>query len=456
MGLDIALTGKFKQSGAANRQVLEDLAARLPDVCDNLSPDFIDLMETDEGDAVFIALHPAADAAVISIPERGRLECVARTNSCGPGYHQFVVELFDRAAELLNVTWDRTDCEDDTEYFFKRDRKALEDSMLNWLSQCSRMLLESVTDESNTLAMCYALSNSIPHLPGKIITPYGPRTFDWLRSVAADPSLGRDFFPWWEPGYNARTMLGIARCLMWDSVRWAVPAQAASYSALVHTHELLAQAYRLDPTLAYPWAEWHEIITLIRACEDNSDYRVDSALAERVAAHAAKAQPPSIGYLRGNVTHRFIPGWTFDTPGAFEPVTMNHDNDEDDDEDSSPGFCLAMSDRVLNFGLYEVEDDHRGDPQASAGRFHQSSARHLGQWQLNGCVVSATGWEAPTDDGDTLMQVDIVAVGPDQILTIHAFMPPDAPVDWTLDIARSISHDPDAASADDDEDASDD
>ena len=46
--------------------------------------------------------------------------------------------------------------------------------------------------------------------PADVLTPLGPRDRDWLRTAAAEPDVGRDFFAWWNPELNAAFYRGRA------------------------------------------------------------------------------------------------------------------------------------------------------------------------------------------------------------------------------------------------------
>jgi hypothetical protein len=71
---------------------------------------------------------------------------------------------------------------------------------------------------------------------------------------------------------------------------------------------LLARAFPLDPSLPYPWREWHELAQ-IRGSDDAMTRQVEQR------AERAEARPP-IGYRRQpvRVLHE---GWELEVPGTF-------------------------------------------------------------------------------------------------------------------------------------------
>ncbi len=75
---------------------------------------------------------------------------------------------------------------------------------------------------------------------------------------------------------------------MWTDVRWRPPLAEAETDLLVTISRLLDTAYQMDPTLEYPWREWHEILGYLGS---------DSPLAAEIARRAAQTPDGSkIGY----------------------------------------------------------------------------------------------------------------------------------------------------------------
>ena len=52
---------------------------------------------------------------------------------------------------------------------------------------------------------------------------------------------------------------------MWREVRWRVPLTDDEGRLLMDVHLDLAGAFRLDPSLDYPWREWRELMESIEA-----------------------------------------------------------------------------------------------------------------------------------------------------------------------------------------------
>ena len=107
-----------------------------------------------------------------------------------------------------------------------------------------------------------------------------------------------------------RYLLNRALCLMWTEVRWRPAVEPAEQKLLDEVARLLWQAFPFDPSLAYPWREWNELLQ-IRGIEDPAAVRL---VEERSAT--MPDDRPLIGYRRAPVTvvHE---GWALEVPGSF-------------------------------------------------------------------------------------------------------------------------------------------
>ena len=95
---------------------------------------------------------------------------------------------------------------------------------------------------------------------GAIATVLGPRDDAWLESAVADTRVAIDITPWWadatdrpdaaEPGAGAH----VARRPL------AHAGDQGGARAPREVHRILSRAYPTEPTLAYPWRAWAEVI----------------------------------------------------------------------------------------------------------------------------------------------------------------------------------------------------
>jgi hypothetical protein len=109
---------------------------------------------------------------------------------------------------------------------------------------------------------------------------------------------------------DARYLLARALTWMWLEVRWRPPIGAGEAAIVDDVLATLRRAYPLDPSLAWPWQEWRELLAL-RGHPDPATL----GLIERAAPEIDNGQG-RIGYRRLPVTivHE---GWALDLPGSF-------------------------------------------------------------------------------------------------------------------------------------------
>lgn len=275
--------------------------------------------EEAEHPTLTVQLHPAAEPLFIHVHPGGIVEFEASTSTGGPGYHQFAIRFAELAAAKFGLALS-TDAQhtDDTGYFASRDRAALEQQMLLWLQSVMNTLLEH--DDLQNIAVSMPIDTAY-HYPGAgFVTQMGPRDKAWAERIAKDPLAGRDHFAWWDEGVTPQVVRNRVKAVLWTQVRWCPPESQAELDVQEWARSLLAQAYELDPAADLPWREWAE---LLGYAEDP----VDDELAAVIAAKAAKASGPLIGYRRHEVLRRLGP-CSLTIPGAFGEY-LDEENDGD-------------------------------------------------------------------------------------------------------------------------------
>lgn len=259
-------------------------------------------------------LHPAAEAMTIDVDEAGSVTAVADTTNVGPGYHTFVCRILERLGHELEVTWTR-----------EPDPNGAPPA---WVGSLQPLAERSTVERQHLLALRRTIERSGERrrggagdlqlglkpstrfdFDGAVATPLGPRDDDWLARAAADPATARDIVPWWYDVMDGRYLLARALVLMWTEIRWRPPVDDAERGVMDEVLGLLRRALPGNPTLAYPWREWVELITF-RAWQDPMAVRVFRE------ANAVDAAVPRIGYRRRPVTvvHE---GWAMPVPGTF-------------------------------------------------------------------------------------------------------------------------------------------
>ena len=262
-----------------------------------------------------VALHPAAEEMSLIASDDGEVSLSANLAPVGPGYQTFVGRLADRIGREHEIEW-TADADNATapsngslpaEPNPAAERAAAEQSYLAWLG--GGLIAARDARRIGVRGIHLGTPADVRYtFEGAIATSLGPRDDAWLEAALADSRRALEITPWWADATDARSFLNRALCLMWTEVRWRAPFDEVE--RLVHEEILrvLARAYPLDPSLPWPWHEWHELAK-IRGTED--------AMTRQVANRAARtAAGPPIGYRRDPVTilHE---GWRLEVPGSF-------------------------------------------------------------------------------------------------------------------------------------------
>jgi len=325
VGLTIHAVGQVSKRGLIPRlpapdKVLGDVQAWLT----TEHPDVVRAMhcaKNADGDTELVLdLHPAADAVSLTVSEAGRVVASADTSAVGPGYHTFVGRLLERLGEAHDVDWTGetpapasattfatiTAAADATAAL--RDRPSVERAHLAWLG---RLLVRSkeARHAGATGLHLGTKAGVMYRFDGALATPLGPRDDAWLEQASGDARVAIDLRPWWADATDARYLLNRALCLMWTEVRWRAPAGDEERAVIDEALRSLRKAFPLDPSLPYPWREWHELLSL---------RDVDDPMQRQVADRAARtpADRGLVGYRRDpvRVTHA---GWALEVPGSF-------------------------------------------------------------------------------------------------------------------------------------------
>lgn len=276
----------------------------------------------DDRPALFVLIHPAAEEVEFIVPEPGKVLVSAKTSTVGPGYHTALCELLHRFGDEQGVAWlpegeDDDGSHDETGYFFTGDRAGVEREMLLRLKTMAAISTETLAATGHTLKAWNMPIGHDSEYPGGVHTPLGVRSDEWVRAVAADPTTGRDILAWWDDGLTAGFYFGRALHAMWADVAWRPALTDDEYDAWDFACDDLCRAYKLDPTLDYPWREWAELIDILNDFEGASG--VSDELEAAVRERAARVPPdrPLVGYRRFPTTVKLLDGWTITVPGAM-------------------------------------------------------------------------------------------------------------------------------------------
>src|SRR5262245_9958593 len=324
MGVGLWLVGKYD----AEEQLPQDWLTALDDwFVEDLGADRLwgNLLtrcrrgQTHDGHpALYVLFHPGGEDVDFFIPEDGTLVVSAKTSLLGPGYHIALCQILRRLGETKGITWeppgegeDEDGSNDETGYFFTQDKHAVEAEMLQHLRTMAGIVEETLSMSGLGGEVSLGMPLEHRYHGGPIKTLLGVRDSAWLARVRKDPRNGLDIYPWWHEGLTASFYLGRALCEMWLNVCWR-PAESSDerYDDVENVHEDLCSAYRLDPTLDYPWREWVELMDLIDQ---------DAGDADEEVRRRAQAAPdgPRIGYRRHPVGVSLADGWRITIPGEM-------------------------------------------------------------------------------------------------------------------------------------------
>ena len=231
MGLGLALDFLPRPSGILRRRATaEALGRALLDEAVNAWPllDGFACIRAHEGCWLMQLVPCEEEVQVEQIENRVRFS--ARTSTCGPGYHAFLVGLLDRVAQKDGGAWHDAGAEEDstlldeTGYFEERDFARLQRSMSDWL----RALGSSVAggELSDSSRICMPLDSPDTLEPG-MLTPAEVRPRGFFANLAqlegeALECAAAEWFAWWNEGTQAAS-LGLARALLFQ-LPWHVPS----------------------------------------------------------------------------------------------------------------------------------------------------------------------------------------------------------------------------------------
>lgn len=420
MSLGLRLRAKLPAPCPDPETLLNRIAQWLRETYPQLSPK-IRLGEMDECPTVFCKLHPAAEDFEISLLDAEHLVVSANTTTVGPGYHIFLTSLFKNCAANFDFSWEipgdsEDDFGDETEFFFSGDEKRLREEMTQWLKALANLFFDGTfgPDDKN-IALCMPMNPQFD-AGQAAITQIGPRDRDWLRKTAESGTNGTDFFAWWDSGMNAGYYLGRALAQMWSDVRWRPPANDTEKAVLADVAGSLQSAYRLNPTLPYPWTEWLEILDLLESGDEEKSWLIPRA-----------TRPSTIGYRRKNVWAALPGQWTINVPGSF--------SDFESDEDGA--VCAFDPPREIWFTAYQSQAPL--SPSAWATEKQEIRAADPEFLIDRGSSISQASISRKGSDAEeaySILQASVVC--PDKRCICTIVFPGESEQDWALDTWKSL------------------
>jgi hypothetical protein len=255
-----------------------------------------------------VYLHPAAERLEL-IRDGVAVICSAKTSTCGPGYHAYVVELLQRAGSKVGIDWTLDgDYGDETGYWTDRSFERLQEQMAGWLHAVSGSIVKHAAEYQNLMIN---MPLGFPTLAdgGKhtIITPIEPRTAEWFELAARSREealrLAPGFFPWWNHGQDGEFWRGLGLVWAWGNLSWSPPTSDEERA----TYQLVLTAFQRAAAAGaggLPNDEIDEVASLLAADEDTDLPPADSF-------------PMRIGYRRRRLRRPLTGRWQVTLPGYF-------------------------------------------------------------------------------------------------------------------------------------------
>ncbi|WP_433192684.1 hypothetical protein ACQP1G_28775 [Nocardia sp. CA-107356] len=369
------------------------------------------------GDRLLAVLHPAAEPVDLRAAH-GQVVVSAGCAPAGPGYHRHVAAVLHEMGRRFDIVWDEGT---EDPLGLADNRAEVEQDYLVWIRTLAETVLTEVPAEGAWVSIGLSTGSDRFDYDGLAASWLGPRDRDWFHAVAdGDEAAARAFFPWWEDGWTAPTIRNTAMGIIWNDVRWRAPSDADDSPALHQADALLAEAYRLDPALALPWAAWHELRLLLA---DSAP--IAAGAPGDLPARAAAEMPPVLGYRRRSVRTTPVSGWSLRIPGEF---TYGWDGDR---------WWAWDGTRQIEITILRVGDAKTGPPPAAMLQYGaNATAGHRGEPVVGG---PGDGWWLPSEDGEEVGVQGIASRRNGELLLVTISVP-GPQLDWAIEAWRSLRY----------------
>ena len=359
--------------------------------------------------------------------EENKTVISAKTNSAGPGYHAYFVNVLDELIRKTGTKHENVNIEDETDYYSSRDFGALQSSMKEWAVGLAGMLVDYYGGQDNkNLAVSLPLDQTPVSEDGFVCYPLGyldEITFRKMRREEDLETILPRFFLWWDDGQTADFYRKTALMMMWQEINWLPPlameeggpGDGAYRSALA----CLEKAWAIDETLDYPEAEWLEIAELI------GDKELFETLKGRFPE--APGREPAIGFLRGWVSSMLPAGWRIEHPGKMYF----------DDSDGSVWWDddLTLRVSILSF---QPQDGKKSDPKETLRIINRDGSYEPFELK-NKETPAVIKTEQIEEDGKSLWQTSLNASTGNTLLLASLYYAEKETESLALKICKSLS-----------------
>ncbi len=271
-------------------------------------------------DAFEVTVFFAADPILFHF-EEDRLEVSVRTSNAGPGYHAYVVNLLKKLEQSSDFCWEPEEISDETGYWQSGNFVDVQSAMADWLHSLGSMLMERFGNDDGVSNL--ALGMPLDCLPagGGHFAVYSlgaleKQFFSDMLATADMAPFCQRFFLWWNEGLDAEFYLKYALYLIWNNINWLPPAEDDEVMLFNNALHSLETAWRMDPALPLPLAEWYELAML------GDDESLQETLRDEFSG--IEKLTPSMGHLRGKMTMLIGGVWNITVPGQMHKSMDNN------------------------------------------------------------------------------------------------------------------------------------
>ena len=346
--------------------------------------------------------------------EDGSLCVSARTNSAGPGYHAWLIQLLDRLkGRPLAV-------EDETGYYEHRDFKALQGSMMGWLKGLSDHLLEMAeSDDCNNLSVSMAIDWAPEDSSHFTCCPLGYFEKSFFERASQGLADGSEFFIWWNQKPDAHFFKNCAANLIWCENNWLPPETKEEQSIIRTTLACLEKAYGLNNKLLYPVAEWQKLLQLL-----NEEKRI-----KKWQARLGNAGESTLGYRHGNISSN-ANGWRITHSGKMHFECM---------ED---GTSVWWDDSItirLTVMTVQFKEEVENKSQALLQSVLRNESGYEPVSLRNDTIHAAIQHTQYEENGELLWQTRLNATLDNELLILSIYYPDESNRDLVVKICASVA-----------------
>ena len=343
----------------------------------------------------------------------GKLCISAKTNSAGPGYHAYLIDILDG----LGIK--PTSVEDEAGYYETRDYKVLQNEMAHWLKCVGSMVVEAIDKGSSNLAVSLSMDwFPVNGLENTVCCPLGFFGKEFFQKAQAGEDVASDFFLWWNKEQDAVFFKNAATNLILCEVNWLKPELENEKVAITAAIECLEKAYRINSDLEYPSAEWLELAELM----DNA------SLKEELKARFGNTCKATLGYKRGKISSNAY-GWRVIHSGKMHLDLESSSYVYWDDKKTIrlTSFTVEFKEDVQNKSEMLLENATESEPGYEPFRLS------------NETIAAKIMHKQGEENGQIQWETYFAAAHENSLLLITLFYEDEADRGWAIDVCNSVT-----------------